>query len=265
MTADDPAPGTTAQCTTLSVLIPVYNEVDTVAALIERVEAVSLRGLDREIVVVDDASSDGSAAILVELEREGRIRLLRHAQNRGKGGALATAFGAARGDVLLIQDADLEYDPAEYPRLLAPILDGRCPVVFGARVDHEPPPLWYLPLWGNRLLTASFNLCFGCHLADVFVCYKAFTRAAVAGLTLQSARFEVEIELAANCMGRGLRIVQVPISYRRRSWQEGKKITYRDGWRALATILSLRCRLMRQRRGGAMAKRRRRAPAPPQC
>lgn len=226
----------------LSVVVPVYNEAATVRVIVHRIEAVPLPGLEREIVLVDDGSTDGSADILVSLAEHPWRQLCRHHGNLGKGSALATGFAAASGDIVIIQDADLEYDPRDFPRLLGPIRSGAAEVVFGYRVDELPPPFFYGPLWGNRLLTASFNLVYASQVHDVFACYKAFSRTALKGVRLCSRRFEVEIELAAMMLLRGQRIVQVPISYRRRSWADGKKITYRNGVRALWSILENRWR-----------------------
>jgi glycosyltransferase involved in cell wall biosynthesis len=227
----------------LSIVIPVFNEERTIAEIIDRVRTVALPpGLDREIIAVDDASRDGTAAILAQAAlRLPELRVLRHERNQGKGAALRTGFAAARGDVLLVQDADLEYDPRDYPRLLAPILAGECAVVFGAR-PRRPTRRWefVLPLIGNRVLTHATNLLFRARLRDVFVCYKVFSRPALAGLVLASDQFEVEIELTVKCLRRGLTVREVPIGYRPRGRSEGKKISLRHGLIALHALVAYR-------------------------
>lgn len=224
--------------TLLSVVIPAYNERDTIEEIVSRVLAVDLGpGIDKELVIVDDCSVDGTGDVLARLDGGDGIRVLRHERNLGKGAGLRTGFRAARGDVVLIQDADLEYSPEDYPDLLEPILSGRTEVVFGVRPRHKPPKLIYVPALGNRFLTATFNVLFNARLSDVFVCYKAFTRRALAGIDLECKRFDVEIELAAKMIARNLRIVERPITYRHRSYDEGKKITCRDGWLAWGKIV----------------------------
>jgi glycosyltransferase involved in cell wall biosynthesis len=220
----------------LSVVIPCYNERGTVRELIERVEATPF---DTEIIVVDDGSDDGSSDALLELEAEGRVRLLRHERNRGKGAAVRTGFAACSGDVALIQDADLEYDPRDYERLLAPILDGRADAVFGSRFvggdAHRVLYFWHSI--GNRALTLLSNAMTNLNLTDMECCLKAFRREALEGLEIRERRFGVEPELAAWVARRRLRVFEVGVSYAGRTYAEGKKITWRDGVRAVIAIV----------------------------
>ena len=220
----------------VSVVIPVYNESATVEELLRRVRAV---GLVSEIVVVDDGSTDGSAERLERLATAGELRLVRHARNRGKGAALRTGFEAASGDVVLVQDADLEYDPHEYPRLLQPILDGRADVVFGSRFvggdSHRVLYFWHSV--ANRLLTLLSNVFTNLNLTDMESGYKVFRREVLTGLTIEEERFGFEPEIVAKVARGRWRIYEVGISYSGRTYAEGKKIHWRDGVRAVWCIL----------------------------
>ncbi len=220
----------------LSVLIPVYNEADTVARVIARLRSVPL---DLELVAIDDASNDGSGDILEGLRREGRIdRLVRHPKNRGKGAAIRSGIREASGDVIVIQDADLEYDPAELPGLLAPIADGRADAVFGSRFQGGPHRVLYF--WhavGNRLLTLLSNMFTDLNLTDMETCYKLVRADLLKHLPLTSNRFGFEVEITARLAQSGARIWEMPISYSGRTYAEGKKITWRDGLAALLHIL----------------------------
>ncbi len=220
----------------VSVVIPVYNESATVEELIRRVREVAVAA---EIVVVDDGSTDQTAERLERLAASGDLRVLRHPRNRGKGAALRTGFAAASGDVVLVQDADLEYDPRDYPRLLQPILDGRADVVFGSRFvggeSHRVLYFWHSV--GNRLLTLLSNVFTNLNLSDMESGYKAFRREVVAGLTLEEERFGFEPEIVAKVARGRWRIYEVGISYSGRTYAEGKKIHWRDGVRAVWCIL----------------------------
>jgi glycosyltransferase involved in cell wall biosynthesis len=220
----------------LSVVMPVYNEVETIDRIVDRVRAVDL---PKEILIVDDGSSDGTREKLAELERAPDTRVLYHDRNRGKGAALRTGFAAASGDVVLIQDADLEYDPQEYPKLLAPIADGKADVVFGSRfVGSEAKRVLYF--WhyaGNRFLTLLSNMLTNLNLSDVETCYKAFRREVLEGISLREDRFGFEPEITAKVAKRGWRIYEVGISYAGRTYEEGKKIGWKDGVRAIWCIL----------------------------
>ena len=220
----------------LSVVIPVYNEEATLEAIVRRVQQEKTR---KEIVLVDDGSTDKSPEILRRLAQEPGIRVITHARNSGKGAALKTGFAAAQGNVLVIQDADLEYDPFEYPLLLRPILEGKADVVFGSRflVREYARVHLYSHYLGNRVLTLLSNLFTGLNLTDMETCYKVFRREVVAQITLRSRRFDVEPELTAKIAKLKCRVYEVPISYSGRDVSEGKKISWRDGFGAIKAIV----------------------------
>lgn len=222
----------------LSVVIPVYNEADTVIEVIRRVRNTPY---DTEIIVVDDGSTDGTRDRLETLPDADDLRLLRHETNAGKGAALRTAFACVTGDVVIIQDADLEYDPRDFEKLLEPILDGRADVVFGSRFLGGPHRvLYFWHFLGNRFLTLLSNALTNVNLTDMETCYKAFRAPILNDLRIKSNRFGFEPEFTAKVAKRGLRIYEVPISYSGRDYAEGKKITWRDGVAALFTILRFR-------------------------
>ena len=221
----------------LSVIVPVYNERETVREILERVRAV---GVEKEIIVVDDGSTDGTRDILREEEGRGDVRVIYHPQNRGKGAAIRTGLEHATGDVVLIQDADLEYDPRDYPRLLQPILEGRAEVVYGSRFRGRCESMLFWHALGNKLLTLATNLIYGAALSDMETCYKAFKAEVIKSIPLRARRFEFEPEVTAKLLKRGYRIHEVPISYSGRKHHEGKKITWRDGFTALWTLIKYR-------------------------
>ena len=224
---------------TLSVVVPVYNEVRTIAAIIERVLQAPV-DLAKEIIVVDDASTDGTRQLLQNMS-SGEIRLLFHDVNRGKGAAIRTGVAHATGDIVLIQDADLEYDPRDYPLLLEPILEDHADVVFGNRFHGGPHRVLYF--WhyaANRLLTLLTNLLTGLNVTDMEVGYKVFRRDVLRRLTLTSDRFGFEPEVTVKVAKLSCRVYEVPIRYYGRTYQEGKKITWRDGAAALFHLLRYR-------------------------
>jgi glycosyltransferase involved in cell wall biosynthesis len=224
----------------LSVVIPVYNERGLLPTVIERVTTVPLpHGIDRELVLVDDRSTDGSREWLEDFARERPDVIVRfHKVNRGKGAALRTGFAEASGDVIVVQDADLEYDPHEYARLLQPIIDGRADVVFGTRFLGETHRvLYYWHSLGNWLLTTLSNMLSNLNLTDMECCYKIFRRDVLARLTLVENRFGFEPEFTAKVARLGCRIYEVPVSYAGRTYAEGKKINWRDGVSAIRCIL----------------------------
>jgi len=226
----------------VSILVPVFNERSTLRECIERVLAVEL-GVGREIVVADDGSTDGSQDVLRELAREHpEVRPVFLSHNRGKGAALAAALRESRGTIAVIQDADLEYDPRDIPRLVAPILDGRADAVYGSRLaaGAERRVLYYRHALGNRLVTLVSNLLTDLNLTDVETGYKAFRTELVKGLPIRSRSFEFEIEITAKLAALGARVYEVPVSYHGRSYLEGKKITWLDGLRALVAAVRFR-------------------------
>jgi glycosyltransferase involved in cell wall biosynthesis len=226
----------------LSVVIPVFNEARTVESLISAVQGVD-SGLPKELVVVDDCSTDGTGAVLERVAAgHPEIRLVRHERNRGKGAALRTGFASATGDIVLVQDADLEYDPHEYPRLLQPILDGHADVVFGSRFigggAHRVVFFWHYV--GNKVLTTLSNMMTNLNLTDMEVCYKVFKAEVLRSFPLREDRFGFEPEVTAKVARRRWRVYEVPISYYGRDYSEGNKIGWKDGFRALWCILKYR-------------------------
>jgi glycosyltransferase involved in cell wall biosynthesis len=225
---------------TLSVIIPCYNEVNTVEKVLARVEAV---GLAEEIILVDDGSTDGTTEVLKQLEAENRphIRVLYHEKNRGKGAALVTGFAAASCDILLIQDADFEYDPRDYPVLLRPLEEGISPVVYGSRFLGGPrKAMNFWNMVANKILTLATNILYNAILSDMETCYKAFRAEVVRDLVIRARGFEFEPEITAKVLKQGIRIYEVPISYNGREWHEGKKIKWTDAPVALWTLVRYR-------------------------
>ena len=226
----------------LSVVMPVYNEQATLRDIVAAVRAVPIR---KELILVDDGSKDRSREILQELSALPDVRIVLHDVNRGKGAALRTGFAAARGDVVIVQDADLEYDPAEYPELLAPIRAGVADVVYGSRylVDPRDPGRerdHFVHYFGNRVLTWFSNLCTGLNLTDMETCYKCFRREVLRDIVIESRRFTVEPEFTAKVARLPVRIYEVPIRYRGRKFSEGKKIGWRDAVAAVWSMLRYR-------------------------
>lgn len=223
---------------TLTVIVPVYNERTTIAEIIRRVRAAPV-ALDVDVLVVDDGSTDGTDKVLSTLV-DSTVRVLRHDANRGKGAAIRTGLAAARGDLVLIQDADLEYDPEDWPRLLDPVLRGKARVVYGSRFTGERKNMLPSHWIGNRLLTLVTNVLYRSTLSDMETCYKLFDRRVLDGIAIRSDRFEFEPEITAKILRRGERIYEVPISYAGREVDEGKKISWRDGLGALWALVRFR-------------------------
>lgn len=226
----------------LSIVIPVYNETNTIREIVRRVETVALP-VDKELVLVDDCSLDGSREILKELQaRHPDWKICFHDINLGKGAALRTGFAAATGDLIVIQDADLEYDPTDIVALLGPVLNGHADVVFGSRFLGGGPHrvVYYWHYLGNRLLTTLSNMMTDMNLTDMEVCYKLFRREVIKPIVLRENRFGFEVEITAKVARGRWRVYEVPVAYYGRSYGEGKKITWRDGVRALWCILKYR-------------------------
>jgi glycosyltransferase involved in cell wall biosynthesis len=222
----------------LSILIPVYNEKATVLELLRRVEAVDLP-VGKEIVIVDDGSTDGTREILKGLGA--RATVVFHEANRGKGAALRTALTRATGDFVIIQDADLEYDPADYPGLLVPLLDGRADAVYGSRFLGGPHRvLFFWNYAANKLFTLITNVLYNINLTDMGTCYKVFVTEKIKAIALESERFGIEAEITAKICKARLRIYETPISYSGRTYDEGKKITWKDGFSYLWCLLRYR-------------------------
>jgi glycosyltransferase involved in cell wall biosynthesis len=229
------------QRTLLSVIVPVYNEAKTIRPILAQVRAVDLGPrVRREIIVVDDCSTDDTVAALAEEREHPDTFVIRHKQNRGKGAAVRTGLAAARGDILLIQDADLEYDPRDYPALLRPILEGRAKAVYGSRFLGEHKAMYFWHTVGNKSLTLITNMLFDTTLTDMETCYKVFTADVARSFRLKSNRWGIDPEITAKILKRGHRIYEVPIAYNGREFWEGKKISWRDGFRVLAALIRYR-------------------------
>lgn len=224
----------------LSVVIPVYNEKNTIAKILQAVAGVNLPGMEKEIIVVDDGSTDGTREVLQNYT-EPAYRIHLQEQNQGKGAALRKGFSLATGDFIIIQDADLEYDPKEYPLILAPLVEGKADVVYGSRFIGDRPHrvLFFWHSIGNKFLTLFSNMLTDLNLTDMETCYKAFTKEAMAKILpkLESDRFNIEPEITARVAKARLRIYEVGISYHGRTYEEGKKIGVRDGFSALWAII----------------------------
>ncbi len=232
----------------LSIIIPVYNEQSTIRDILEQVRGVKLaietgtgvQVLEKEIIVVDDGSSDSTRAVLEEEEKRGDLVLLLHQRNRGKGAAVRTGIDRSSGNIVLIQDADLEYDPRDYPALLRPILEKRVKVVYGSRFLGPRKAMLFWHMLGNKLLTLVTNVLYNAILSDMETCYKVLDGDLARGLNLKSEGWGIDPEITAKVLKRGNRIFEVPISYYGREYYEGKKISWRDGLTVLWTLIKYR-------------------------
>ncbi|MGZ4676653.1 MAG: glycosyltransferase family 2 protein [Acidimicrobiia bacterium] len=222
----------------LSIIVPVFNERNTVVEIMRRMRAVDLP-IEREIVVVDDGSSDGTQQVLAQLG-DSTVKVVKHGANEGKGAAIRTGLEHVTGDLVLIQDADLEYDPEDWPKLLAPVFRGKATVVYGSRFTGERRNMLYLHWLGNRMLSFVTNVLYNTTLSDMETCYKLFDRRVLEGVTIRSNRFDFEPEITAKVLRQKVRIYEVPISYTGREFEEGKKITWRDGFAALYALVKFR-------------------------
>ncbi len=224
--------------TKLSVIVPIFNERNTVVEIMRRMRAVDLP-IEREFILVDDGSSDGTRQVLAQLG-DSTARVISHPANRGKGAAIRTGLEHATGDLVLIQDADLEYDPEDWPKLLAPIFRGKATVVYGSRFTGERRNMLFLHWVGNRMLSLLTNVLYNTTLSDMETCYKVFDRKVLDRVTIKSDRFDFEPEITAKVLRQGIRIYEVPISYAGREPSEGKKITWRDGFAAVGALVKFR-------------------------
>lgn len=222
----------------VSILIPVYNEVSTLNQIIKKVEEADFCGLEKEIILIDDYSTDGTR----ELYKDLSYKVLYHEHNQGKGAALRTGFKEASGDIIVIQDADLEYDPVDYAPLIQLILDGKADVCYGSRLSGGKPSrsFMFTHLLGNKLLSFMTNLLYGSTLTDMETCYKAFKADFIKGIDIKSNRFDFEPEITAKVLKRGARLYELPISYYGREFSEGKKITWKDGIHAIIALVKFR-------------------------
>jgi glycosyltransferase involved in cell wall biosynthesis len=232
----------------VSIIVPVYNERETIRDILRQVRGVEMRvpvetqmmTLEKEIIVIDDGSDDGTRALLAEEEKQGDLILVYHRRNRGKGAAVRTGISHSTGDIVLIQDADLEYDPRDYPKLLQPILEERVTVVYGSRFLGPRKAMLFWHMLGNKLLTLTTNVLYNSILSDMETCYKAFRGDLVRSLDLKSEGWGIDPEITVKVLKRGHRIFEVPISYYGREYYEGKKISWRDGFTVLWTLLKYR-------------------------
>jgi glycosyltransferase involved in cell wall biosynthesis len=221
----------------LSIIIPVYNERSTIRNILSRVKSVNLIDVDKEIIVVDDFSEDGTRDILKDEEG---VKVIYHKTNKGKGAAIKTGLNYVTGDIITIQDADLEYDPEDFKRLIKPILNGEASVVYGSRFIRKPESILLLYLIGNKLLTFITNMLFRSNLTDMETCYKMFKRGVIEDIVIKSDGFDFESEITAKILKKGIYIYEIPVSYSGRNSLQGKKIKFKDGISAIITLIKYR-------------------------
>lgn len=224
----------------ISIVVPVFNEINTLDQILEKLENTDFCGLEKEIILVDDMSTDGSREKLKDLEN--KYKIFYHEQNKGKGAAIRTAMANITGDIMVIQDADLEYDPKDYRELIELIIDNKADVVYGSRLTGAKPSRSFMfTHWlGNKVLTLTTNILYGATLTDMETCYKAFRTTFLKDIEIKSDRFDFEPEITAKVLKKRARLYELPISYYGREYSEGKKITWKDGIHALVALLKFR-------------------------
>ncbi len=224
----------------ISIIVPVYNEIDTLEIIVKKIEEASFCGLEKELIFVDDASSDGTTELLKKFEK--KYKVFYHEKNQGKGAAIRTAMKNMTGDIMVIQDADLEYDPNDYEELIKLILDKKADVVYGSRLSGGKPSrsFMFTHLLGNKMLTLITNILYNTTLTDMETCYKAFRTDFLTGIHIKSDRFDFEPEITAKVLKRKARLYELPISYYGREYTEGKKITWKDGIHAILALIKFR-------------------------
>ena len=228
--------------TKLSIIIPAYNEEKTILKVISRVKNAKLGNIKKEVIVVDDFSADRTKKVLSKLKNKG-LKIFFHEKNMGKGAAIRTALKHATGDIMLIQDADLEYDPKEYGKLLKPIIDGKAKVVYGSRlasIRKNLKKMYKLHYLGNLFLTAITSVLYGANITDMETGYKVFKKEVIRNISLKAKRFDFEPEITAKILKKGYKITEVPIDFMGRKFSEGKKITWKDGVKALLYLIKYR-------------------------
>jgi len=224
----------------LSIIVPVYNERRTISVILQKIRSVNLGDVEREIIVVDGASVDGTRDLLAEEEKRPGTRVIYEQGRSGRGNALKLGIAASTGDIIIFQDADLELDPEDYPMLIEPIVKGECEVVFGSRFLRGKPTMRFLQYWGNRVITESVNMLYRTKLTDVETCYQIFRRSAFDGLNIRNNDFAFTVELTVKLVKRGFEIREIPIQYTPRGRAEGKKIYWGDGVASLWTLFKFR-------------------------